>query len=312
MRGIEISREYYERFGKVMLENDFSDILDRLAVGFVGEGSQCLGFDDDISRDHDFEPGFCIFMTREDERGFGFRLERAYSRLPREFMGLKRGLLSPVGGNRCGVLVIEDFYKKFLGSETAPESLLQWLSIPSYALAAATGGEVFFDNLGAFSSIRDKLKNGYPEDVRCKKLAAHAVMMAQSGQYNYERCIKRGESGAAQLAIFEFVKNAISTVYLLNNAYEPFYKWAYRGMRELSILSDLESTLTALAELENSGDIARQKAEIIEDVSAMIIAEYKRQAITQATCQSLEKHAYSIIDGIADATLRNMHIMDGI
>ncbi len=312
MRGIEISREYYEKFGKPMLENDFSDILDRLAVGFSGEGSQCLGFDDLLSQDHDFEPGFCIFITEDDAKRFGFRLERAYSKLPREFMGIKRSLLSPTGGNRCGVVIIEEFYGKFLGSNTAPNSLFHWLSIPSYALAAATGGEVFFDNLGVFSGIRNELRKGYPEDIRRKKLAAHAVMMAQSGQYNYERCIKRGESGAAQLAIFEFVKNAISTVYLLNNAYEPFYKWAYRGMRELSILGDLESALTALTELDNSTEIAKHKTEIIEDISAMIIAEYKHQGITQAICQSLEKHAYSILDGIADPTLRNMHIMDGI
>ena len=52
MNGLELSRGYYEAYGKPMLEKDFSDLLPFLAVGFVGSGSEHFGFDDDISRDH--------------------------------------------------------------------------------------------------------------------------------------------------------------------------------------------------------------------------------------------------------------------
>ena len=309
MKGIEIAEKFYEDYGKQMISEQFADVEDRIAVGLVGEGSECFGFDDDISRDHDFEPAFCLFITEEDEKKFGFKLERAYSKLPKEYMGLKRQTLSPTGGNRHGVIVIEDFYKKFLGDSDAPSSIKQWLYTPSSMLAQASNGKVFRDDLGIFSAIRNKIIKGYPEDIRLKKIAANTIMMAQAGQYNYGRLIDRKETGAAQLAVFEFVKHAISVIYLLNNKYQPFYKWAYRGMRDLPFLADLELSLSGLTELGNSKSEATEKRAIIEDVASLIIAEFKNQKITQATCNNLENHAYSINDKITDFNLRNMHII---
>ena len=312
MKGLEIAKKYYETYGKKMLEEQFADYADKIAVGLVGEGSECFGFDDALSTDHDFEPCFCMWINEETERLVGFKLERAYAKLPKEFMGLKRQTLSPTGGNRHGVIITGDFYRKLIGSPTAPETLRDWFNIPSYGLAEATNGEVFTDVAGEFSSVRNALLKGYPEDVRKKKIAAHTIMMAQAGQYNYGRCIDRGETGAAQLAVFDFVKNAISVVYLLNNKYEPFYKWAYRGMRDLPVLGDLEIALSSITELGNSKSQASEKREIIEDIAKMIIDEFKKQNLTDATCNNLETHAYSVTDKITDPDIRNMHIMDGI
>ncbi len=311
MQGLEIAREYYTRFGKPMLESAFAGELDRIAVGLVGEGSECLGFDDEISTDHDFEPGFCLFLTRADGEAFGFRLERAYAKLPKEFMGLRRSPLSPVGGNRHGVITVEDFYTRYLGTPSAPVSDRQWLYTPSYGLLAASNGEVFTDPLGAFSQVRQVLQKGYPEDVRRKKLAAHTVLMAQAGQYNYPRLIKRGENGAAQLALTEFVRHAISVIYLLNNRYEPFYKWVYRGMRTFPILGEVEPALAGATELDNTPANVAYKRDIIEDVGAMVIRELHRQGLTDGQGEDLERHAYVVQEGIQSQELRNLHIMEG-
>ena len=80
MNGLEISRGFFEEYGKPMLERDFADILPYIAAGFVGSGSEHLGYDDEISQDHDFEPGFCIFLPSEEvvDRRTAFLLERAY------------------------------------------------------------------------------------------------------------------------------------------------------------------------------------------------------------------------------------------
>ncbi len=312
MRGLDISKEFYRQYGRPMLEEQFSDVLDRIAVGLAGEGSECLGYDDDLSRDHDFDAGFCLWITDADADAFGFSLSRAYGRLPREFMGLKRSLLSPVGGSRHGVITVEDFYTRHLGAPTAPDSMERWLYTPAASLLAASSGEVFADPLGAFSAVRNILRAGYPEDIRRKKLAAHAVLAAQAGQYNYPRCLARGERGAAQLAVFTFVRHAISLIYLLNNRYEPFYKWVYRGLRELPTLGSLADALETLTELDNAPPHAALKRDMIEDIAALLIAELDLQGLTKAACGDLEKHAYSVQDHIKDPNLRNMHIMEGV
>ncbi len=312
MQGLEIAREYYLQYGAPMLDEQFADVRERIAVGLVGEGSECFGFDDVLSRDHDFEAGFCLWITAEDERTFGFRLERAYAKLPKEFMGLTRGYLSPVGGNRHGVMTIDDFYTRHLGAPDAPDSTERWLYTPAYSLAASCNGEVFCDPLGHFSAVREKLLAGYPEDIRRKKLAAHIIMMAQAGQYNFSRCLARGETGAAQLAVFEYVKHAISAIFLLNNRYEPFYKWAYRALAALPLLGDMGDALEQLTIMDNTPENAAAKVEIIEDIAAFLITELQAQHLTEATCGDLEKHAYSVADGIRDVNLRNAHIMEGI
>ena len=59
MKGLELARDYFERCGRPMLERDFPELMPFLAAGLCGSGSECFGWDDEVSRDHDFEPGFC-------------------------------------------------------------------------------------------------------------------------------------------------------------------------------------------------------------------------------------------------------------
>ena len=312
MRGIELAYKYYTAYGKEMLEKEFPEVQDRITVGLAGEGSECFGFDDDISGDHDFGASFCLWVSDDDYESFGFQLERAYAKLPKEFEGYPKAPVSAVGGLRRGVMKTSDFYTNFLGAATLPESYEHWLSIPSFSLACATNGRIFKDGTGDFSDIRRALLCGYPEDVRLKKLAAHAIFIAQSGLYNYPRLIKRGENGAAQLAVFEFVKHTISFIYLLNNAYEPFYKWAYRRMRELDTLPYLESSLVALTELGNEKAEADAKAESIEEICVLLTDTLKALGLTDSESRDIERQAYSLQNRIKDSTLRNMHIMDGV
>ena len=51
---------------------------------------------------------------------------------------------------------------------------------------------------------------------------------------------------------------------------------------------------------------------MIEGIAADIIDELMEQGLTKATCGDLEKHAYSIQDGIRDAGIRNMHILAAV
>ena len=313
MRGLELARAYYEQFGRPMLEAQFPELLPHIAVGLFGSGSECFGFDDDISRDHDFEPGFMLLLPGEDvvSRRQAFLLERAYAKLPREFTGLRRGLMQPVGGPRRGVLRTAEFFMEKVGSPDGVLTVGQWMNTPEYALAEAVNGEIFFDGSGEATAIRQRLST-WPEDIRKKKLAGCLLLMAQAGQYNYPRCLAHGEKGASQLAVVDFVRHCMGAVFLLNGVYQPYYKWAFRSMRALPGLSLLAELMEYLLTTDNDGDMAAEKEKVIESAAADVIAELRRQGLTRADCADLEKHAYSVNDSIVDGDIRNLHVLAAV
>ncbi len=306
MKGTEISRKYYETFGREMIHSSFPELEGRIAAGIAGPGSDCFGYDDEISRDHDSGAGFCLWLTDEDYDRAGFALARAYGSLPDEMDGIAKAPVNPYGKNHFGVMKISDFFRPLTGSAGAPESDGQWLYTPEFTLAAAVNGEVFRDDLGVFTGIREKIKSGMPADVRLKKIAARAIGMAQSGQYNFSRCISHGERGAASLAKTEFAKNCISLVYLLNGSFAPFYKWALRGMKSLDLLSD---TAEALEELLCSETHAAQSA-VIEDIAGEFADYFRQSGLSVCRDDFLEMHAYEIQNKIKNPDIRNMHIME--
>ena len=66
MDGLSLSRRYYEQYGRPLLKERFPSVNDQLAVGLAGAGSECMGYDDAVSEDHDFGPGFCIWLPGEE------------------------------------------------------------------------------------------------------------------------------------------------------------------------------------------------------------------------------------------------------
>ena len=310
MNGLELSERFYRICGEPMLKEQFPDLLPFLAVGLFGSGSECFGFDDEISRDHDFEPGFLLLLPDESvvDRRTAFLLERAYDKLPKTFEGVARSRIAPVGGARHGVLRTAEWFTEKVGAPDGELTVSAWLTLPEHALAEAVNGKVFFDGYGEVTRIRERLSR-CPEDVRRKKLAGNLLLMAQAGQYNYRRCLDHGETGAAQLAVGEFVNAAMETVFLLNGVYRPYYKWSFRAMRALPKLSLLAETMEYLLTTDNGGELAESKYMMIEDTAADVIDELQTQGLTKAICGDLEKHAYSVNDSIADAQIRNLHIL---
>ena len=221
MKGLELAERFFNEYGKDLIKG----VEHLVAVGLIGSGSECLGYDDEISTDHDFEPAFTVFLPSEDilDRKTAFELERSYARLPKEFLGFKRSPLSPVGGSRHGVIRLAEFFIEKVGCAEGKLDLDGWFSLPEHALLEATNGKVFFDGRGELSEIRKGLSY-LPEEIRLKKLAGKLLLMGQSGQYNYQRLIKRGDTAAARLASFEFVKSSLHAIFLLNKAYLPYYK----------------------------------------------------------------------------------------
>lgn len=245
LQGLELSREFYRQCAAPAISERFGESACRVAAGLAGQGSECLGYDDEISRDHDFGPGCSLWLTDGDFAAFGPELQRLYDSLPNEFMGFSRNT-TPQGSGRVGVIPISRFYSQFTGCPDVPQNEASWFRIPEHFLGAATSGEVFCDDLGEFTRIRKALLPCYPRDVLLKKLAARVFVMGQAGQYNYGRIIRRGDGPAAMLALDEFVRAALSAIHLLNKRYMPYYKWAFRSARALPRLTEAVRELDLL------------------------------------------------------------------
>ena len=306
MKHLELARKYFESFGRPLIEQGFPQLKDRYAAGLVGEGSGCFGFDDDYSQDHDFAPGFCIWLTDEDFDKYGAELQKAYDFLPVEFEGFSKNNI--IDASRLGVMRISDFYASFTGCPDVPETTMDWFLISETNLSVVTNGEVFEDKLGDFTRIRNAYKAGYPKDVLLKKLAARACVISQAGQYNYQRCLKRSEKVAAALAASRFAESVMSMVYLLNSKPAPFYKWIYRGFKELpssdemqKIADDLKVILTTAPSAEN---ILR-----IEAVTSTLINMLINAEGLEFAGYYMQDYAPQLMEKIQDPELTLLHPM---
>jgi hypothetical protein len=301
IKGLDLSRRYWEEIIRPALQAEFPDKLSLIAAGLVGDGSECYGFDDEISQDHDFGPRIFIWLTETDYISFGKELGNFLNSLPKSFLGYNGVNTSQYGDYRGGVYEISRFYKRFTGLNKAPSTLSEWRFLPEVNLSLATNGEVFYDGNGAFSDYRKTLSAGYPQDIKLKKLAARCMKAAQSGQYNYPRCKKRGEEVAALLALSEFIDTAASLIYLLNNRYKPFYKWLHRGLTALPVLGGKCYPLFKRLTI-NDGFFDCQ--DTIEEISQLIINELQQQNYTDSRSDFLLDHGPEIQRRINDEQLR--------
>ena len=303
MKGLELSRRYYEEVCRPAIERHFGRTLEKMAFGLAGDGSECYGFDDEISRDHDFGPRIMIWILSSDYTEFGIELQKVFRNLPKKFLGYDGVNTSQYGKGREGVFTINGFYKQFTGLDHPPSAIHEWRQIPEVNLSLATNGEVFDDPSGEFTGYRNLLLAGYPEDLRLKMMAARCMKIAQSGQYNYPRSLKRKEYVAARMALAEFTDSAISMIYLMNKKYKPFYKWMHRGLRSLSILG--KETFNLFGTLSTSTQLS-DNIDNMEKICSLIIDELREEGLSDSTSDFLLDHGPQIQKGIKDENLRNM------
>jgi len=305
MKGLELSELFFRSCGEDMLKKQFSRLAERAAVGLVGPGSECYRFDDVVSRDHDWGPSFCIWLTLEDFNSHGKRLQAGYENLPQTFMEFGPRQVSPGEEWRVGVIEITQFYRTYTGLDRPPAVLSEWLRIPEQNLSLCTNGKIFYDPLGEFSAWRETLLDFYPEDVRLKKIASRCLTAGQAGQYNVPRSLRRNDLFAFQYGLMKFCSDIISLVFLLNRQYSPYFKWMHRGVKELPVLG--ESTFRTVQKLISGKDL-QDKVNCIEEFCQDIIKSLRGEDLSDLQSDFLLDHASSVHGRIQDNSLVD-HLM---
>ncbi|MDC7955781.1 DUF4037 domain-containing protein [Fusobacterium simiae] len=299
IKGLELSKRYFYDIVLPEFEKKLKDILPLCAFGLVGEGSECYGYDDELSQDHDFGPSVCIWLRKDDYLKYQNRINEVLKNLPKTYLGFQELKESEWGYNRRGLLNIEDFYFKFIGSFIPPQTINDWQKIPETALATVTNGEVFLDNLGEFTKIRKELLDYYPEPIRQNKIATRLMNISQHSQYNYVRCLRRNDLVSANQCLYLFVDEVIHLVFLLNRRYKIFYKWANRALLDLKILgNEIHKLLEDMVFAQNKIPYVRKICKVLAD-------ELRKQKLTDNESEFLGDLGVDIQKNIADEFFKN-------
>lgn len=236
MQGLELAEKYYHEIVGPAFREKFPGLYDQMAFGLVGPGSECYGYDDEISRDHDWGPKVCIWIPEGLFRERGEELQSVYNSLPGECCGFKGVNRRDLALRRDGVISTKSFYENYSGMGRPPNNNLQWLHQQDDQLAQCTNGKVFLDNLGEFSAFRRALLAYYPRDVWLKKIVSRCVMISQYGQYNLRRAQRRRDAPGEHYCWAMCTAEAAALAFLLKKKYRPFYKWQFKGLEELGDL----------------------------------------------------------------------------
>ena len=245
----EKNRRFYDKYVSQLIHSEFAACEDRIAVGIAGEGSDCFGYDDEISRDHDFGTGVCLWLTDEDMARFGYLLSIAYNEL---VDSVKRSNYTERLRERRGVMTIHDFYSDILhidcDTNNCRLSEEDWYRLDHACLKTATNGEVFRDDLGAFTAFRRYLLGYYPDRVWRTRIAEQLHEYASAFQVNYARCMTRRDLVAAELCRARGVSAAMELYFLLRREYPPYYKWTFRALTEMDAEGVFSAKIRELAE----------------------------------------------------------------
>lgn len=298
MKGIELTRLYAYEIAIPALHDALGDeMFSHLALGSVGDGSDRFGFDDDVSRDHDWGISLVVWTPHGED---DLRAKVQHTLTGRVFHQGDipvLGFVDDCPSGRAGVISVEDHYQRFTACPQGPRTTTEWRAVSENALAACTNGEVFIDGPGTFTAIRTRLLKGYPREVRLERIAQRMLHFSQDGQYNLVRALVRRDALGASLAFARAHEAACMLAHILDRRYCPYYKWMQASLEQGSPFA--RTIALALKHLISpDGPLATNDAEHTQEkmyeIAGLFVAELQRQKIIAGDSLFLLDHIEDI------------------
>jgi hypothetical protein len=219
VKGRELSRGYYHDLIKPLLNKQYPAL--KYTAGLIGYGSDVLGYDTEISRDHMWGPRLYLFLSKKDlsEKKEDI-MDYLSQELPPEYRGYPTHFSNPDGsgirrmeapsqGTVSPLLFLntpEEMYQEYLGiSHSKPLTDSDWLTMGEHRLLAFTAGELFHDEL-EMEKLRERV-SAYPLNIRLYLMASLWEMISQKEAF-VGRCGDLGDDMGSRL-------NATSIVHYL-------------------------------------------------------------------------------------------------
>jgi hypothetical protein len=246
MSGRELSQRFYAEVVRPVIDPVLGDTS--YAAAMLGDGSDVLGYDDEVSPDHDFGPRVQLVLPEQADPG---PLLHALAGLPTSYAGypILYGSTSATNGWIEGVPSVctpEDLFRSRLGFDPAAGiGLVDWLTAPTQILATLTSGPVFHDPAGLLSHRRAVL-HWYPDDVWRYVLAAGWLRIDQEEPF-VGRTGGSGDDLGSRIISARIIRDQMKLAFVVERRWAPYSKWLGRAFNELNLAARLTPFLqTAL------------------------------------------------------------------
>jgi hypothetical protein len=254
MAGLELSRRFFQEAVQPLLAKNFPDL--RYAAALIGPGSEVYGFDTEMSIDHDWGPRSFLFVRDEDKGQrdaigdlLSYQLPTTFANFPVSFPApvspeirvMTRPLAGPVK-HRIITITVHDFVRIHLGYDLAqPLEAVDWLTCPSHRLGELVAGEVYHDEVGELTAVRERFA-WYPRDIWLHLLAADWQRIGQE-EHLMPRAGYVGDELGSALIGSRLVRDIMHLCFLLEKQYAPYAKWFGTGFKRLRSAPKLEPLL---------------------------------------------------------------------
>lgn len=247
--GLDIAKDYWSNWGRPWLASRYPDLLASIGVGLFS-GSDVLGADDALSRDHGWGPRFDVFRIDENAISNKSLQSEMKAAAPEEWDGFQsRFQFTP----SVNVYDAFQYFGNLFGSRRLPESPRDWIccehALPSLEshLYYVRHGVVFHDPMGMLADMQARLHT-YPQDIWLLRMAQLCFDIAHYGEYNFcWRLTKRKDPVAAAMAIGNFQKAVMTLALVMDHDYAPYWKWLHHVFRSRKIAAHLDEHLVAMS-----------------------------------------------------------------
>ncbi|MDQ1645330.1 MAG: hypothetical protein QOJ50_1514 [Cryptosporangiaceae bacterium] len=220
----------------------------RYSAGRLGAGSDVLGLDDPVSRDHDWGLRLAVLLDECDAAAVPAVL-RVLGELGGSFGGhpVRFALTTdPEPRHRVQVATARDFAAGLLGPDPlGPLGAVDWLVLTGQSILEVTAGPVFSDTATDLMRIRERLRS-YPPQVELYVLASAWESLGQALPLAGRAA---GRGGRTQWRILASGLCATLThlAFVLRGAWPPYPKWTEALFARIPGAADLADPLAALA-----------------------------------------------------------------
>jgi hypothetical protein len=244
--GAELSRSYFEQVVEPVVRGRWPRMP--CAAARLGSGSDVLGLDDAMSRDHDWGLRLNLLVPAEATTAVDEHLD---AHLPVAFAGHPTRFATtwdPVVRHRVQVETARDLAVSRLGVDPGRDlDVDDWLSLTGQAVLEVTGGEVFADDAGELGGIRQRLE-WYPDDVWRYAVATDWARLSQELPF-VGRTADRGDELGSRVVAARLTGIALHLGHLLERRWPPYAKWlgtSFAGLpRAAAALTSLDRALAA-------------------------------------------------------------------